>query len=49
MVYKSEKVIQAKTIVTHFARATVTKSFQMTSGNTSITSLRNASQPDLDY
>ena len=37
---KSEKVVQAKAIVTRFARATVTKSFQRTSGNTSITSLR---------
>ena len=37
-----EKIVQAKKNVTRFARATVKKSFQMTSGNTSITGLRKA-------
>ena len=41
---KIRKVVQAKNILTNFARATVTKSFQMTSGNTFITN--SESLPD---
>ena len=46
---KIRKSYPGKTIETNFAIATVTKSFQMTSENTSLTSPRKAFQtPDLD-
>ena len=47
--YKNQKKLsRQKKIVTRFARATVTKSFHMTSRNTSITGLRKASQTLLE-
>ena len=40
----NRKSCPGKKIMTRFARATVTKSFQRTSGNTTITGLRKAAQ-----